>query len=352
MSEQMFTTARFSLSTIRFLCLTVHFALCTLHFALLKGMLIKTKIFCVVCSLVLASAAIFVFFGRAPSLAEQSLPIVVTNIQPTTATKTPNLPSNSMIKEPAIDAKFVSAAARNSQLKLNLIWAFGGKAQRGWFIYAKLISELIGTDASVDSSEFAESLARWQTTAGVPPNGVLDETTLAVIVTYWQANRLKARGYASPGDLLTAPPPDFYSPERPFELRQLERNTYTAYKKMVAAALKDKSLNLATDERGNLAGTEKFFKIISAFRSREYQEKLRRESPNSGRAGLATNSPHFTGRALDIYVGGEAVDTKDANRAFQVQTPAYRWLVKNAGKFGFKPYFYEPWHWEFVGSEK
>ena len=308
------------------------------------------------CSLVLISAAVFVFFGRASSFAEQSLPIVVTGIETvetssssgTMATNTPTLQSNSTIKKPAIDAKFGSAAARNSQLKLNVRWTFGGKTQRGWFLYGKLLNELIGTDASVDSAEFAEALADWQRMAGLPPNGVLDQATLAVIVTHWQANRLKARGYASPNELLTAPPNDFYSPERPFELRQLERATYAAYKKMVTAAVKDKSLNLATDGKGNLAESEKFLKIISAFRSREYQEKLRRESPNSGRAGLATNSPHFTGRALDIYVGGEPVETKDFNRAFQVQTPAYRWLVKNAAKFGFKPYFYEPWHWEYA----
>jgi LAS superfamily LD-carboxypeptidase LdcB len=62
------------------------------------------------------------------------------------------------------------------------------------------------------------------------------------------------------------------------------------------------------------------------------------------------NSPHFTGRALDIYVGGEPVSTKDDNRAIQTQTKAYRWLVKNAAHFGFRPYFYEPWHWEYVGK--
>ena len=60
------------------------------------------------------------------------------------------------------------------------------------------------------------------------------------------------------------------------------------------------------------------------------------------------NSPHFTGRALDLYVGGDPVDTKDANRAIQVTTPAYKWLVRNADRFGFRPYFYEPWHWEYV----
>ena len=63
---------------------------------------------------------------------------------------------------------------------------------------------------------------------------------------------------------------------------------------------------------------------------------------------MAVNSPHFTGRALDVYVGGEPVDTQDSNRALQVQTPVYQWLVRNAERFGFRPYCYEPWHWEFV----
>ena len=115
----------------------------------------------------------------------------------------------------------------------------------------------------------------------------------------------------------------------------------------MAAAVADRSLGLAHKGR-ELASDEKYLKIMSAFRSREYQDKLRRESPNSGSAGLAVNSPHFTGRALDLYVGGEAVDTRDANRALQVQTPVYRWLVRNAERFGFRPYCYEPWHWEYV----
>ena len=89
---------------------------------------------------------------------------------------------------------------------------------------------------------------------------------------------------------------------------------------MVAAAIADRSLGLAHTSRDELAPGEKYLKIISAFRSREYQEKLRRQSPNAGRAGLAVNSPHFTGRALDLYVGGDPVDTRDANRAFQIQT--------------------------------
>jgi LAS superfamily LD-carboxypeptidase LdcB len=28
-------------------------------------------------------------------------------------------------------------------------------------------------------------------------------------------------------------------------------------------------------------------------------------------------------------------------------TPAYRWLVAHAERFGFYPYDLEPWHWEY-----
>jgi LAS superfamily LD-carboxypeptidase LdcB len=118
---------------------------------------------------------------------------------------------------------------------------------------------------------------------------------------------------------------------------------------MLAAAIADPALHLAHTSADELAPGEKFFKIVSAFRSREYQQHLRQQSPNAGSAGLAVNSPHFTGRALDLYVGGDPVDTKDSNRAIQVNTPVYQWLVRNAARFGFRPYFYEPWHWEYVG---
>lgn len=169
------------------------------------------------------------------------------------------------------------------------------------------------------------------------------------MIKTWQDARLKDRSVAPADHLLTAPITDFYDPTRAEELRQVERRTYAAYQRMVAAAVSDRSLGLAHKGR-ELASGEKFLKIISAFRSREYQEKLRRESPNSGTAGLAVNSPHFTGRALDLYVGGEPVDTRDSNRALQVQTRVYLWLVRNAERFGFRPYCYEPWHWEYVGK--
>jgi D-alanyl-D-alanine carboxypeptidase len=241
-----------------------------------------------------------------------------------------------------------SAAATNAQLRTDLNWTFGGKPQHGWYIYTPLINRLIDTKRDSASPQFASAVAHWQKKAGLKPGGVLDEDTLYAMIKAWQEARLKDRSVASPDQLLIAPISDFYDPTRAEELRQVERKTYAAYKRMVAAAVAERSLGLGHNSRGELAPGEKYLKIISAFRSREYQEKLRRESPNSGPAGLAVNSPHFTGRALDLYVGGEPVDTQDANRALQVQTRVYQWLVRNAERYGFRPYCYEPWHWEYV----
>jgi uncharacterized protein YcbK (DUF882 family) len=241
----------------------------------------------------------------------------------------------------------VEAAARNATFSYQLLWTFGNKQQRGWYIYTPLIKRLIDTKNESASPQFALAVGRWQAKSGLTPSGVLDAETLYAMIKHWQDARLKDRTVATPDQLITAPISDFYDPTRAEELRQVERRTYEAYKRLVAAAVADRSLGLA-HTRGDLAAEEKYLKIISAFRSREYQEKLRRESPGSGTAGLAINSPHFTGRALDLYVGGEPVDTLDSNRDLQVQTRVYQWLVKNAERFGFRPYCYEPWHWEFV----
>jgi D-alanyl-D-alanine carboxypeptidase len=245
----------------------------------------------------------------------------------------------------------VSPAAQNALLSTDLNWTFGGKPQRGWYLYKPLISRLLNTKSDAASDGFASALARWQKKSGLMPGGILDEPTLYAMIAAWQNARLKDRSTARPDQLLTAPISDFYDPTRAEELRQVERDTYAAYKRMVSAAISNKSLGLARGAKGELAPGEKYLKIISAFRSPEYQEKLRRESPNSGSAGLAVNSPHFTGRALDLYVGGEPVDTRDSNRVVQVQTRVYQWLVLNADHFGFRPYCYEPWHWEYVGRK-
>ena len=241
-----------------------------------------------------------------------------------------------------------TSAQANALLRNDLTWKFGGKPQRGWYLYTLLIKRLVNTSHDPTSSQFAAAVAGWQQKSGLKPSGIVDEETLYAMIAAWQDARLKDKSPAQPEQLLTAPIADFYDPTRAEELRQVEKETYAAYKRMVAAAVVDRSLGLAHVGRGQLASGEKYLKIVSAFRSREYQEKLRRESPGAGSAGLAVNSPHFTGRALDLYVGGDPVDTGDANRSLQVETRVYQWLVRNADRFGFRPYCYEPWHWEYV----
>jgi len=232
-----------------------------------------------------------------------------------------------------------AAAAQNAIFRNDLSWTFGGKQQRGWYLYDALLAETLDTDDAPITDDFAAAVTKWQKRRGLGASGMLDENSWMAMVSHWQGNRLKNRASATPDQLITAPATDFYDSSRAEENRQVERATYDAYLKMIAAASDDLKLS----------ANNKYLKIISAFRSREYQEMLRRKSPNAGSAGLAVNnSPHFTGRALDLYVGGDPVDTKDANRAIQVNTPAYKWLVRNAERFGFRPYFYEPWHWEYV----
>ena len=57
---------------------------------------------------------------------------------------------------------------------------------------------------------------------------------------------------------------------------------------------------------------------------------------------------------MDLYVGqapGFGPDSSaDPNRLFMSRTPTYRWLVANADRFGFVPYPFEPWHWEWTGE--
>jgi zinc D-Ala-D-Ala carboxypeptidase len=236
-----------------------------------------------------------------------------------------------------VDVK--AAAQQNSNLKNNLKWTFGSKMQTGWYLYVPLIQHLIKTEATPESEEFALALTKWQQKSQLETNGVLDEKTIVKMVGFWQSRRLNRSDYPVENELLTAPIDNFYDPTRGVELLKVKKEAYSAYKQMVAAAIADKLIKPNDD---------KFLKIISAFRSREYQEKLRLQSPNSTRTTLAQNSPHFTGCALDIYVGGEPVSTKDTNRAIQVETHVYKWLVKNAEKFGFYPYYYEPWHWEYA----
>jgi len=262
------------------------------------------------------------------------------SLTPFQASKASELGWRALVSAGSADlVAFAVAAEQNARLKLDLNWTFGAKQQRGWYLYVPLIQRLLNTDSSPETNAFAVALSNWQRSVGLASTGVLTQETWMKMVTVFQSRRIKDRSTPPLGRLALVSASEFFDPERPESLRYVERQAYAAYKKIVAAA----SAELALTPRSS----EQWLKIVSAFRSPAYQAQLRKQNPRSGRAGLALHSPHFTGRALDVYVGGEPVSTDDSNRAIQVNTKVYQWLVKNAERFGFYPYFYEPWHWEY-----
>jgi zinc D-Ala-D-Ala carboxypeptidase len=246
-------------------------------------------------------------------------------------------------KRPTVASAAVAAASAGLKMPANKLardieWQFGGKTQRGWYLYTSLIQTMVGTDADPDSSEFSSAVATWKKNTGMTPTPDVDTTTWLSMMTRLQKARRGDSAQPPVDELVQTPAALWLYPDRPAALRNVRRDAFEAYERMVADA---------RAELGNQAHPD-HFKLVSGHRSADYQKQLRANAGNpTSTAGLAKNSPHFSGRAIDLYVGGEPVSTKDANRAIQVATPAYKWLAKNAHKYGFRPYFYEPWHWEF-----
>ena len=91
---------------------------------------------------------------------------------------------------------------------------------------------------------------------------------------------------------------------------------------------------------------------VSGYRSSAHQARLfaaavkRYGSPRAARVWVAPpgGSAHQSGRAIDFYLGGS---NSSANVEALRRTPAYRWLARNATRYGFYPYPKEPWHWEY-----
>ena len=83
----------------------------------------------------------------------------------------------------ASTSSFTEAAATNVTLRNDLAWTFGGKQQRGWYLYDLLIGKTLDTKHDPTTSDFAASIASWQKRRGIKADGILDEDALMAMVS-------------------------------------------------------------------------------------------------------------------------------------------------------------------------
>lgn len=241
------------------------------------------------------------------------------------------------------------AAAQNAVSLATLVWAPFRREELGWEIYWPRIAEELGTTCGPTSAGFAEALARWQTRQGVMADGVMRASDFTTMNNAWYRERpfvgLNGSGVCPDPPPLTAM--EAARPEETYGSRPMLVRTAAleAYRRMVEEARRDVP---------ELAVSPDMLKIFSAYRD-PVENSLRCATEGAcGGAERANCSAHRTGLAIDIIMGaapGHRVDSSaDPNRLYMSRTPAYRWMVANAGRFGFSNYLFEPWHWEWTGE--
>ncbi len=245
---------------------------------------------------------------------------------------------------PATAASRANAASADS-----LVWTPFGAVERGWETYAPLVAREIGSECGHETPAFAAALASWERRNGLVADGLFDAAAFARLKGEWNRRR---RYVALRGQGVCPDPP---RPEALANARisegyrgkavQARPAVLDAYRRMVAAA---------RAEDPAIAADPQALTIFSAYRDPASDALRCLTEGNCDGRRRARCSVHRTGLALDLTVGsapGFPVDsTADPNRLAQSRTPAYRWLVRNAHRYGFVNYPYEPWHWEWTGE--
>jgi hypothetical protein len=239
-----------------------------------------------------------------------------------------------------------AAAAANRASLFGLAWSPFGVAETGWATYAPLVAAEIGAPCAADTAGFARGYAAWQAQNRLPPDGIFKPGDFDLIRNALALRRPFVQ-QTSKG-LCPAPPDEAtLAIARPQEgyagkLVRLRPAALEAYRRMVAAAHAD-----------GVAAHPPLLQLISGYRG-PAEEAARCASGACDRRSRANCSPHRTGLAIDLFLdpatGFEPTSVAEANRRHMAGTADYRWLVINAGRFGFLPYAYEPWHWEWTGE--
>ena len=288
-------------------------------------------------------------FSRSPPPAPPVAPLEAASV-PVLPAPPPPPPSTAPAPAPPSQTKegcqgsprFAGAAGANAASVQTLGWAPFGRPEVGWETYALIIAQEIGSQCAPGDPAFAEALSRWQTGQGVPADGILKPADFEIMRVATHRRRPFVAAFAQ--GCPPAPDPALLAPARSDEgyagkAVTLRRDVLEAYRRMVAAA---------REEQPSIAGEPRLLTIVSAYRSPE-EEARRCAGQDCSGSARALCSAHRTGTALDLFVGYEPASTDDANRLAQSRAPSYRWLVANAARFGFAPYVFEPWHWEWAG---
>jgi zinc D-Ala-D-Ala carboxypeptidase len=245
---------------------------------------------------------------------------------------------------------FGAAADANTASVVLAQWSVFGRPESGWQIYAPLIGHELRVACPPTSQAFAAALASWQLAHHLPSSGAMDEATLRTLDVAWLARRpfVAASGHGRCPDppplasLATATPGEGYLGKAVL----LRPAALAAYRRMVAAA---------HAESPAIAADPKLLTLVSGYRDPAADAAdcaAKGDCATPARAG--TCSAHRTGLAMDLYLGAapgyDPASAADPNRLYLSRTPAYQWLVANAARFGFAPYPFEPWHWEWTGE--
>jgi D-alanyl-D-alanine carboxypeptidase len=209
-----------------------------------------------------------------------------------------------------------------------------------------MIAREIGAACEPTSAEFAARLADWQAAHSLVGTGEMDATTIAAMANVWlmrrpfvAASKIECPDAPNAETLMRTDPAEAFGGKT----ISARIDALAAYRRMAAAM------------RGEPGAEAAALKIASAYRD-PIEEAARCADGGCGTPAKARCSAHRTGLAFDFYLGAapglDPFSTDPANRLFISRTPTYRWLVKNADRFGFVNYPYEPWHWEWTGEPK
>jgi D-alanyl-D-alanine carboxypeptidase len=277
-------------------------------------------------------------------------PLLITGLFAIMALATPARaqPTADGVCQSQVDS-FGGVALSNAISVYSLEWTPFDRQEWGWETYLPLIQQELATACAPGTPDFAATLAGFQTRYGLEATGLFDQPTFQVFRGIWQERRAFVMARVR-GECPEPPPLNLVGYLDPQEehadrmTRLLRRDVLDAYRAMAAAA---------RAEVPEIAGDPELLQIFSGFRDPEADAARCAAQGNCDGLRRAVCSPHRTGTAVDLYVGqlfDMGVDnTSPESRLHMSRQHAYRWLVANAHRFGFVPYVYEPWHWEWIG---